>query len=163
MYSFGTDEYIAQAVQAHSASMLRAAYSVLHCAADAEDAAQEAFVRLITKAPRLRDEEHQRAWLLRVTINIARNMRRARSRECGPPSEDIPSPTRSDGDMLALVTSLPERYSTVIHLYYYEGFSIKDIARILNMPSATVGTRLARGRSLLRAMMEGEDTDEQNE
>lgn len=157
MYSFGTDEYIAEVVSTHSRSMLRAAYSVLHSAADAEDAVQEAFVRLMTKAPRFRDSEHQKAWLLRVTINLARNMRRARARDSLPVREDVPCKTVQDTELLQLVLSLPERYSTVIHLYYYEGCSIKEIARILNTPSATVGTRLARGRSMLKAMMEGED------
>lgn len=157
MYSFGTDEYIAEVVSAHSRSMLRAAYSVLHTAADAEDAVQEAFVRLMTKAPRFRDSEHRKAWLLRVTINIARNMRRARARDCLSVEGDIPCGAERDAELLQLVLSLPERYSTVIHLYYYEGCSIKEIARILNTPSATVGTRLARGRSLLKDMLEGED------
>ncbi len=157
MYSFGTDEYIARVVDAHSRSMLRAAFSVLHCAADAEDAVQEAFVRLMTKAPCFHDSEHEKAWLLRVTINIALNMRRAKSRERTPETMDLSCSETQDTELLQLVLSLPERYSTIIHLYYYEGYSIKEIASILNTPSATVGTRLARGRSMLRAMMEGED------
>jgi len=158
LYSFGTDEYIAETVRAHSDSMLRAAYSVLHSAVDAEDAAQEAFVLLMTKAPEFRGSEHQKAWLLRVTINIARNMRKKKERECQPVEGDIPSPAPPDGELLQLVLALPEKYSTVIHLYYYEGYSIREIADILRIPSATVGTRLARGRAELRARL-GEDAD----
>jgi len=157
MYSFGTDEYIARVVDVHSHSMLRAAFSVLHCTADAEDAVQEAFMRLMTKAPRFNDSEHEKAWLLRVTINIARNIHKAKARECQSEAMDLPCSETQDTELLQLVLSLPERYSTIIHLYYYEGYSIKEIAAILNTPSATVGTRLARGRSILRAMMEGED------
>ena len=153
MYLFGTDEYIARVVHSHSDSMLRAAYSVVHCTADAEDAVQEAFVRLMTKAPDFRDSEHEKAWLLRVTINIARNIRRAKARECLPAEEDTPSAPPPDSDLLQLVLALPEKYSTVIHLYYYEGYSIKEIADILRLPPATVGTRLARGRALLRSDM----------
>ena len=157
MYSFGTDEYIAEVVRTHSGSMLRAAYAVLHSAADAEDAAQEAFVRLMTKAPVFRDREHEKAWLLRVTINIARNMLKASSRNCPEETEDIPCPSGPDRELLSLVMALPERYRTVIHLHYYEGYSIKEIAAILNLPPATVGTRLARGRERLKVMLEGED------
>lgn len=155
MCSFGTDEYIAKTVRAHSGSMLRAAYSVLHSTADAEDAAQEAFIRLMTCQPRFRDSEHEKAWLLRVTINIARNMRKAKAREAQELTDDLPArdaeTAGQQGELLQLVLALPEKYSTVIHLYYYEGYSIKEIADILRLPPATVGTRLARGRAELRA------------
>ena len=160
MYSFGTDEYIARMVRTHSGSMLRAAYAVLHSSADAEDAAQEAFVRLMTRQPKLNDEEHEKAWLLRVTINIARNMRRSSAREQLPVREDIPAQPGEDRELLELVLSLPEKYSTIIHLYYYKGYSIREIAGILNTPPATVGTRLARGRAALKAMLKGEEDNE---
>ncbi len=156
MCSFGTDEYITRVMRTHSSSMLRAAYSVLHTTADAEDAVQEAFVRLMTRAPAFRDGEHEKAWLLRVTINIARNMRKRKAREGLPVGEEARPDTSGSTELLQLVHALPERYSTVIHLFYYEGYSIKEIAAILNTPSATVGTRLARGRAMLRAMLEGE-------
>lgn len=156
MYSFGTDEYIAEIVRAHSGSMLRAAFSVLHTTADAEDAVQEAFLRLMTKAPVFRDGEHEKAWLLRVTINIARNMRRVRSRIADQEPEADIADTPVEGDLLRLVMALPEKYSTVIHLYYYEGYTIKEIADILSIPPATAGTRLARARAMLRTMLEGE-------
>lgn len=156
MYSFGTDEYIGHVVEAYSGSMLRAAYTVLHSAADAEDAAQEAFLRLMTVRPEFRDSEHEKAWLLRVTINIARNMRKAAARCSDELTDSIPCPPGEDNELLELVLSLPEKYSTVIHLYYYEGYSIAEIARILNLPPATVGTRLARGRTRLKSMLKGE-------
>ena len=157
MYSFGTDEYIERVVSAHSPSMLRAAYAVLRSTADAEDAAQEAFIRLMTCPPDFRDSEHEKAWLLRVTINIARNMRKTRAREDQPLTDDLPAAAgdnpEGQGEVMQLVLGLPEKYSTIIHLYYYEGYSIKEIADILRLPSATVGTRLARGRAQLRALL----------
>lgn len=156
MCSFGTDEYIGHVVQTYSGSMLRAAYTVLHSAADAEDAAQEAFIKLMTSRPVFRDREHEKAWLLRVTINIARNMRKAAAREGGPIEDDLPCPPDENRELLELVLSLPEKYSTVIHLYYYEGYSIKEIAEILKIPPATAGTRLARGREALKTMLKGE-------
>ena len=58
-----------------------------------------------------------------------------------------------DGDLLRAVQALPEKYSAVIHLHYYEGYSIKEIAKLLGLPAATVGTRLARGRERLRQML----------
>ncbi len=156
MYSFGTDEYIGHVIRTYSGSMLRAAYTVLHSAADAEDAAQEAFVRLMTSRPAFRDSEHEKAWLLRVTINIALNMRRSKAREGLPLDESLPCPPETDGELLDMVLSLPEKYRTVIHLYYYEGYAIREIAEILKIPPATAGTRLARGREALKGMLKGE-------
>lgn len=157
MYSFGTDEYIVECVRAHSNSMLRAAYAILRSTADAEDAVQEAFIRLMTKAPQFCDREHEKAWLLRVVINISRNMLKSSLRN--RPSEELPqSYTTDEGkDLLSAVLSLPERYRTPIHLYYYEGYSIKEISHILKTPPATVGTQLARGRAILKEMLKGDN------
>ena len=154
MCSFGTDEYIEQAVKTYSDSMLRAAYSVLKSTEDAEDAVQEAFLKLILKKPKLKSSEHEKAWLLRVTINISKNMLRSAARNTLPVTEEI-SCSDENSELLAVVMSLPERYRTVIHLYYFEGYSINEIAAVLKLPPPTVGTRLARARKLL----EGEISD----
>lgn len=159
MYSFGTDEYIAECVRRHSGSMLRAAYAILRSKADAEDAVQDAFIQLMTKAPQFRDGEHEKAWLLRVVINISRNMLKSALRSGRLDEVAQPSDTNcgdDDGELLRAVLSLPEHYRTAIHLYYYEGYSINEIAHILKKPPATVGTRLARGRAALKEMLKGD-------
>lgn len=149
MCSYGTDEYVVRIVKAYSDSMLRAAYSVLKSTEDAEDAVQEVFLKLLQKKPQFRNSEHEKAWLLRVTINISKNMMKSLSRSSLPVTEEIPC-SDEKSELLAVVMSLPERYRTVIHLYYYEGYSIKETAAILKLPTATVGTRLARARNLLK-------------
>lgn len=156
MYSLAGNEYIKQIVEANTQSMFRAAYSLLGDKADAEDAVQEAFLRLVEKDPVFRDDEHEKAWLLRVTINISKNMIKASERKNLTVTEDIPYDTKQNNDVLRCVSTLPERYRSVIHLYYYEGYSIKEIASILKLPSATVGTRLSRARSLLKNILEGD-------
>ncbi len=155
MCSFGTDEYMVRLVKTYSDSMLRAAYSVLKSTDDAEDAVQDAFLRLVQKRPQFKNSEHEKAWLLRVTINISKNMLKSAARNNLPVTEEIPC-LDEKSELLAVVMSLPERYRTVIHLYYFEGYSIKEIAAVLKLPSATVGTRLARARNLLK----GEIADE---
>ncbi|MBE6772472.1 MAG: sigma-70 family RNA polymerase sigma factor [Ruminococcaceae bacterium] len=155
MCSFGTDEYMVRLVKTYSDSMLRAAYSVLKSTDDAEDAVQDAFLRLVQKRPQFKNYEHEKAWLLRVTINISKNMLKSAARNNLPVTEEIPC-LDEKSELLAVVMSLPERYRTVIHLYYFEGYSIKEIAAVLKLPSATVGTRLARARNLLK----GEIADE---
>ena len=160
MISSGTDEYITRIVREYSAALFRIAYSVLHNRADAEDMVQEAFIRLMTARPKFADSEHEKAWLIRVTINLSRNRLKANARFAGETVNQAEAPQdESHGDVLEAVLSLPEKYSTVIHLYYYEGCSIAQIASILKIPAATVGTRLSRGRAALRAKLEGDYFD----
>ena len=159
MYSFASDEYIEQTVKKYSSSMLKTAFSLLKSTADAEDAVQEAFVKLITKAPEFENDEHQKAWLLRVTVNISKNMLKSARRKNLPLTEEIPYSEKSD-DVLPYVLSLDEKYRVVTHLYYYENYSIKEIAEILSLPVATVGTRLSRARKILEKSLKEDFGDE---
>ncbi|WP_297870402.1 RNA polymerase sigma factor [uncultured Oscillibacter sp.] len=160
MVPFGTDETISRVVEAYSPMLLRLAAARLQSAADAEDAVQEAFLRLLTAAPVFRDAEHEKAWLIRTTLHRASDLRRQAERR-NVPLEDV---SESAGEETAdrgravreAVQALPEKYASVIHLYYYEGYSMKEIARLLGLPAPTVGTRLARGRERLRQMLKEE-------
>lgn len=155
MYSLTGDEYIEKAVKTYSESMLKAAYSLLGSVSDSEDAVQDAFLKLIEKKPGFKNPEHEKAWFLRVTINISKNMLKASHRKNLPVIEDIPY-EQNNNEVLQYVLSLEEKYRTIIHLYYYEGYSIKETASILNLPAATVGTRLSRARSILKTMLKGD-------
>ena len=155
MYSLTGDEYIEKAVKTYSKSMLNAAYSLLGSVPDAEDAVQDAFLKYIQKAPDFKSADHEKAWLLRVTINICKNMLKASGRKNVPICEDIPY-EQNNNEVLQCVMSLEEKYRTIIHLYYYEDYSIKEIASILSLPRATVGTRLSRGRNILKTMLKGD-------
>ena len=155
MYSLTGDEYIEKAVKTYSKSMLNAAYALLGSVPDSEDAVQDAFVKYIQKAPDFKSADHEKAWLLRVTINISKNMLKAKGRKNLPIYEDIPY-LQNNNDVLQCVMSLEEKYRTIIHLYYYEDYSIKEIASILSLPRATVGTRLSRGRNILKTMLKGD-------
>ena len=145
-------------VETYSPMLLRAALTRVSTPADAEDAVQDVFLRVLTHAPRFRDREHEKAWLLRSALNRASDLRRRR-RDDAPLDEvqDAAAESPDYGPLLSAVRSLPEAYSAVIHLYYYEGYSIKEIARLLALPVPTVGTRLARGRDRLREMLKEEE------
>ena len=155
MVPFGTDETISRIVPAYSDMLLRLACARLGSAADAEDAVQETFLRLLTARPVFRDPEHEKAWLIRTTLHRASDIRR-KAEQRNVPLEDVTEPVapESPGEELrSAVRALPEMYGAVIHLHYYEGYSIKEIAKLLGLPAATVGTRLARGRERLRQML----------
>ena len=156
MVPFGTDETIRRVVETYSPMLLRLACTRLGSAADAEDAVQEAFLRLLTARPVFRDAEHEKAWLIRTTLQRASDIRRKAEQRNIPLEEaaEAAVPFEDPGSGLrAAVRALPEMYGAVIHLHYYEGYSIKEIAKLLGLPAATVGTRLARGRERLRQML----------
>ena len=155
MVPFGTDETIRRIVAAYSDMLLRLACTRLGSTADAEDAVQEAFLRLLTARPVFRDQEHEKAWLIRTTLQRAGDIRR-RAEQRNIPLEDVAEPAAPEspgGELRAAVRALPEMYGAVVHLHYYEGYSIKEIGKLLDLPAATVGTRLARGRERLRQML----------
>lgn len=141
-------------VEQYSPMLLRAVLTRVPTTADAEDVVQDVFVRLMTKHPRFRDGEHEKAWLLRTALNRASDLRRTKHDDV-PLDETIPAPPQNETYplLLSAVRALPKRYSAVIHLYYYEGYSIHEIARLLALPAPTVGTRLARARKRLRELL----------
>lgn len=80
-------------------------------------------------------------------------LRLACTRLTSPMDAEDAAPEDASSQLLSAVRALPGPYSAVIHLYYYEGYSIKEIAGLLGLPAATVGTRLARGRKRLRELL----------
>ena len=144
---------IARLAERFGPSVYRLAYARLGNAADAEDVMQDVFLRLLTKAPAFTDDEHAKAWLLRVTVNRAGDLfrspwrRRVPLEETGDqvsPAQDIP------GETLAAVLALPPKLRIVVHLFYYEEWSISQIAQLLQLREGAVKTRLSRARAILR-------------
>ena len=158
MASYASDETISRIVETYSSMLLRLACTRLDDPADAEDIVQEVFLKLLTARPLFRDSEHEKAWLIRTTLHRASDLRRSAARRNVPLEEAAQAAASQAGsELLTAVRALPEPYSAVIHLYYYEGYSIKEIAKLLGVPAPTVGTRLARGRERLRRLLKEDD------
>ena len=158
MASYASDETISRIVETYSSMLLRLACTRLDDPADAEDVVQEVFLKLLTAQPSFRDSEHEKAWLIRTTLHRASDLRRSAARRNVPLEEAAQAAASQAGsELLTAVRALPEPYSAVIHLYYYEGYSIKEIAKLLGVPAPTVGTRLARGRERLRRLLKEDD------
>lgn len=137
-------------VSTYSAMLLRVAYANTGNRADAEDIAQEVFVRLMRTRPVFNSTEHEKAWLLRVAINLCKNHLRSGWVTKTTPLEDAPVQD-GDSELLAVVMNLPQHYRSAIYLYYYEGYSTKELASILGRRQSTICTWLSRARELLRA------------
>lgn len=147
----------------HADAVYRMAYVKTGKREDAEDVTQETFLRMLRCGKTFRDEEHRRAWLLRVANNYAVDLLRAPwHKRCGSLEEAQAAAPVSEpelSEVLDAVLSLPEKYRAVIHLFYYEALSVAEIARILQQRQGAVRTQLCRGRALLREALKGEEQD----
>ena len=121
---------------------------------DAEDMTQTTFLKYaeaLEKGVKFDGQEHRKAWLFRVVINQSKNLfASAWFRHRAALTEEITFSQESYREICFAVQELPEKYRVVIHLYYYEGYSIKEISEILNKKENTVKSLLKRGRELLR-------------
>jgi RNA polymerase sigma-70 factor (ECF subfamily) len=155
-YSFGTNEYIQHVLDKYSTMLIKLAFTYVKNIADAEDMIQDVFVSLMKRGNGFENEEHEKAWLLRVTINKCKNhLKSSWTRLSVPLEEDISYLPKEQSEVLVLVLGLPQKYRTVIHLFYYENYSINEIAKILAKRPATIGTWLSRGRNLLKTKLIG--------
>lgn len=143
-------------IERYTGTLLRAAAAILRDPFEAEDAVQDTFLRYLEKRPEFRDEGHEKAWLLTVTANGCKSRLRAKKRRPTVElSEAWPAPAGGRDEVTEAVLALPANQRAVVHLYYYEGYSSDEAARILGMRPGTVRSHLARARQRLRAELEG--------
>ena len=126
---------------------------------DTADLQQEVFLKLLCSGNDYESEEHLKAWLIRVSVNLCKNFLRSKSRMSALSlSEEIPAAEQEKPDELfAVGLTLPEKYRVPLHLYYYEEYSIRQIAEVTDTPEATVKIRLKRGREKLGKALRKED------
>ena len=123
---------------------------------DAEDASQEVFLTYLRKAPLFLSAQKEKAWIMQVTANRCRDMLRSKHREELPLTEDLSYIPPQESQVLHAVLELEEKYSVPIHLHYYEGYSLKEIAALMKVRPGTVGSWLSRGREILKEQLGGD-------
>lgn len=128
--------------------------------ADAEDITQSVFVKLLESEKAFRGTEHLKAWLIRVTINLCRDELRKNANIvlCEAPLPK--NAAEKEDSVIEAVRALPENYRNAVYLHYYEGYSAKEIGKILNAKPNTVLSWLSRGRAMLKKEMIGGFDDE---
>lgn len=152
-----TNAEVERVVDEYATMLLRVAYSQLNNRAEAEDAVQEVLLKYMEKAPTFQSEGHEKAWLLRVTINHCKNhLASAWFRKRADLDEGIPALDNAEREVVSAVAALPVKYRAVVHLYYFEGYSTKEIADILHSRPNTVSSRLSRARALLAKALKEE-------
>lgn len=143
-------------VDRYADMVLRIAYQNLKNKADAEDITQEVFVRLV-QANAFENEEHIKAWLVRVAINLCKDFRKTAwfRKRTSLTTDWLPFSEEQQG-LLEELWQLPSKDRNIIYLYYYEGYSVPEIARILHKNENTLSSQLSRAKSKLKyLLMEG--------
>lgn len=143
------------AYDAYGTMVYRLAMVYLGSHADAEDVTQDVFFKLLYKAPVFSDQEHEKRWLLRVTANRCKDQLKGfwRKRTVALDT-DYPIGSPDAFELADAVVRLPEKYKAAIHLHYYEGYAVAEIADILKLSESAVKMRLKRGREMLKLEME---------
>lgn len=136
----------------------RAAFALVKNHADAEDIAQDVLIRLLVYQPDFANSEHEKAWMIHTAINLSKDLLKSKWHKSTVGIEEMPAeergyfqlPCMETDDTLWILLELPQNYKECLYLFYYEDYSIREIAEILEKPENTVKTNLRRGREALK-------------
>lgn len=141
-------------LQNFSDTVYKIAISQMSNQQDANDIFQETFIKLVQKERQFKNKEHLKAWLIRVTINNCNDFYRRWNNQTVELDIDIPFVEQEQSDLFFEVQLLPIKYRQVIHLYYYEDYSVSEISKLLEIPEGTIKSDLYRARNLLKNKLE---------
>lgn len=162
IHTFGTEaaapndrrRRIEQVIRENADMIYRIAYQSLKNAADAEDVLQEVSLLLVTRDAPLFDEQRLKPWLVRVTVNKCRDLWRQPWRKRAEPLDDhLDLQAPAHREVMAELWQLPKTDRTILYLYYYEEFTIAEIAQMLGKNANTVSARLQRARKKLKKIL----------
>ena len=135
-------------------TIFRVAFNYLGNTFDADDVVQEVLLKLFTHKKSFIDDEHLKSWIIRVTINVCKNMLRSPWRKNSVNLEDVSATAdlqfEDQINLFLTIMSLKDKYRIVLYLFYYEDYSVSQIAEILKVKESTVTTRLSRARKILK-------------
>ena len=156
-------DYISDLLDKYGDMVLRIAYTYLKNRADAEDIVQDVFLRIIDKKPSFNDENHEKSWLIRATINMCKNKVNLfwNKNKCSINDVQefaVSDKYNTDTSVFQAVMALGEKYRVVVYMYYYEGYSTPEIAKVIGKSETTIGSLLHRARNKLKDMLK-EDYD----
>ena len=150
------NKYLEDMVEKYADMVYRLALTRVKHIQNAEDVFQDVFYRLARKMPKFESEEHEKAWLIRVTINCSNTMLTSNSKKNETElKEEIKFESQEKSEIYFAVLKLSKKYRTLIHLFYYEGYKINEIAQMLNINENTIKSQLSRARETLKKYIEG--------
>ena len=151
-------------VEKYKQNIYAVSFSITKNREDAEDVVQDTFYQYYASKKEFDSEEHIKAWLLRVAINKSKNMVtsfwKKKKASMDDYIETLSFDTPESKDLFETVLLLPDKYKVVIHLFYYEDYSVKEIAKVLGISESNVKVRLNRGRSILKERLKEDWEDD---
>jgi len=144
-----------EAFERYSDMVFRLAVARVKNRYDADDILQEVFLRFIKQKGKIESEEHAKALLIRITINCSKTLLTSSWFKKTEPLSESLSIAMPNRDTFDAVLSLPVKYRTTVHLHYYCGYSVEEIAKILKLKPSTVKSQLHRARKILKITLEG--------
>ena len=154
-----TESEFERLIALYSGTVYRTAYCRTGNATDAEDIIQETFLRLYTSDTTFNNDEHIKAWLIKTTVNLGKNLLKSGWYRLSEPitEETMDKPARSEemqGEgILPLIMKLKPKNRLALYMHYYEGYSIREIAATLGEKESAVTSRLLRARKQLKALI----------
>ena len=156
--SFRPEDSIEILVSTYENKLYRTAIALMKNKADAEEVVQESFIKLFAAQQAFHSLEHEEAWLMRVTINLCKSrLHSSWWKKTVPLLDTYPAQSAQQSTLVEAVMALPSKYRMVIHLFYYEGYSTKEIAVISGQKESTVRSMLTRARQKLKDILQEDE------
>lgn len=157
-----SEQEVNRAIEQYADMVFRLCMVKLKSNADAEDIFQNVFLKYALSNQEFDSTAHEKAWLIRVTLNACKDHLRGLFRRRTIPLDEVadaPETTDEQRAVLEAVRSLPKEYRDVVYLHYYEGYTAPEIAEITQRNTNTVYTHLTRARQMLRELLGGEHVE----
>ncbi len=159
--TFVQNESLETVIQRYKGTVYSVALSYVNSRDDADDIFQEVFLIYFRTNPQFNDEEHRKAWLIRTTINCSKRVVDSTYRKRTVPLDEMEEEsfefqTKEENAVYVALQALPEKYRTVLHLFYFEDMSIDMICKVLDLKSSTVKVQLMRGREMMKEKLKEE-------
>lgn len=146
-----------ETVDKYSNMVYRLAYSYTNSKFDTDDVYQEVFMKYLQNKNIFENEEHKKAWLIKVTINSCKKLWLSAWKRKTVPLEEIKFEILEESGLYQEIKKLPKNYRLVIHLFYYEQYKVKEISEMMKQKESTIRTWLTRARQMLRKNLKEED------
>lgn len=153
--TFGTNNDIEMVLKKYSDMVRRICFLYLQNSSDVDDVFQEVFLKLLKNHKSFENEEHEKAWIIRVTINKCKDILKSFWKKNIYSIENINNiefqfEHKAENELLKVVLALPKKYKDVIYLYYYESYTVPEMARLLNKKENTIYSNLHRAKKLIK-------------
>ncbi len=153
-----SEEEVSRAIDRYADTVRRICMVHLKNYADTEDIFQSVFLKYALSSDTFENEHHEKAWIIRVTVNACKDLKKSFFRSKTVSLEELvnePAVVEEEQrEILEIVLSLPEKYKDIVYLHYYEGYSAVEIGRILGKNVNTIYTLLSRARKILKERLE---------